>query len=586
MDSIKICAKNVKYETIVLDVKSMLEKDGNLIITLNKVYRQEDGQYNKCGVSFDDVICLRRYVTDEQLDLLTLVSEYKTNVLDISVDDNYFQITIKAPEDLHLHIKSIEEYDDYYRVNLYEDSKLYVQDMISITGISFYAKDVNTGEKYDLFNVENVYMVEANTNNPLQQKYALFNRYLQTTYNDCDRGVIQNYVVTPDYYYIPSYLIKDSIYIPKNSVSNVEPFLAMTFNYIYAPFNEFYSKDVDGNCVLWKEFNGYDIIGPTITEIDGIQCSYAIKSKETEVNSVSQVVNDRFYYRTNVGFEQNVDYKHLYQEENLTNLFTDKVKEIVAEEAPVIDMEKVKFSPYVTDKKFATQLIFNLHFRKRTDLEESWRSDMLYDLGFTDEDVKNQKAKLKKSFLRLSFYDSTDPLTQKLLYYSTIFVDTGELFGKYVKARQMLIKSGDTLPNVVRDSSAFTEDYRLDIRFVIKDEFNTEKSSEGFNIYYFPSDVLIENTGKTIYMKVEFNHAGFGRTIPFVNGGNGTVISLSNLGERLYNKLALKYINVSEQGREDNRYIYTVTTGGEVSEENNTITFDLYEPILGNRSEF
>ena len=50
--------------------------------------------------------------------------------------------------------------------------------------------------------------------------------------------------------------------------------------------------------------------------------------------------------------------------------------------------------------------------------------DLLGYLGFTDDDVYYQKDALKKSFLRLSFYDSPNRETQKLLYYYTIYFDT------------------------------------------------------------------------------------------------------------------------------------------------------------------
>ena len=58
--------------------------------------------------------------------------------------------------------------------------------------------------------------------------------------------------------------------------------------------------------------------------------------------------------------------------------------------------------------------------------------DLLGNLGFTDDDVLYQKDCLKKSFLRLSIYDSPYRETQKLLYYSTLFFDTNVLYKKYV----------------------------------------------------------------------------------------------------------------------------------------------------------
>ena len=69
---------------------------------------------------------------------------------------------------------------------------------------------------------------------------------------------------------------------------------------------------------------------------------------------------------------------------------------------------------------------------KRVKLTE-YQSDLLSYLGFDDDDVKYQKSKLKKSFLRISFYDSDNIANQNLLHTATIFLDSGELFAKYIK---------------------------------------------------------------------------------------------------------------------------------------------------------
>ena len=63
-------------------------------------------------------------------------------------------------------------------------------------------------------------------------------------------------------------------------------------------------------------------------------------------------------------------------------------------------------------------------------------SDLVGLLDFTNNDVYYQKSKLAKSFLRLSYYDSTDPQTQTLLATSTVFVDEHALFKKYIDNRR------------------------------------------------------------------------------------------------------------------------------------------------------
>lgn len=243
---------------------------------------------------------------------------------------------------------------------------------------------------------------------------------------------------------------------------------------------------------------------------------------------------------------------------------------------------------------------------KRNKLTE-YQSDLLSYLGFSNNDVKYQKSKLKKSFLRISFYDSDNIANQNLLHTSTIFLDSGNLFAKYIKnietedeykvvngfvvqvkdtnARgskpkwkdsnpKITYKSGDIISKsefeklnieqqklcvingeplaitggsfseeeqyttydkiglrvnrepmrknpISKDDGDFgdnideLERLRMSSQIVVTDKYSSNHSSEGFYFYnyksndngVFPSD---------IYMRVEFNHAGYGRTIPFM----------------------------------------------------------------------
>ena len=81
-------------------------------------------------------------------------------------------------------------------------------------------------------------------------------------------------------------------------------------------------------------------------------------------------------------------------------------------------------------------------------------------------------------------------------------------------------------------------------------------------------------------MKVEFNHAGFGRTIPFIACSVGQQnLSLEEYKDRLYIELKLKYIKKDDEYK----YTYFVTDEGktiDIDKEKATITFNLFEPKL------
>lgn len=220
-----------------------------------------------------------------------------------------------------------------------------------------------------------------------------------------------------------------------------------------------------------------------------------------------------------------------------------------------------------------------------------YQSDLLSYLGFTNDDVKYQKSKLKKSFLRISFYDSDNIGNQNLLHTATIFLDSGDLFAKYIKNietedeykatstviaqkspeisfpkdsiltsseykklddenRKKCVVNGELLA-VIGGSSSDEENYtvydkvgmavnrepmrkkaldkdndfgddidelerlRMSSQITVTVKNSSKRSSEGFYFYtyktndngVYPSD---------IYMRVEFNHAGYGRVIPFM----------------------------------------------------------------------
>ena len=163
-------------------------------------------------------------------------------------------------------------------------------------------------------------------------------------------------------------------------------------------------------------------------------------------------------------------------------------------------------------------------------------SDLLTFINITNDDVYYQKNKLKKSFLRLSFYDSMNPGNQNMIGYSTIFIDSGKLFLKYAKHINTtnygsidfnnnyfgsytlnLNKKGirvnrEYLNNM--NKPTFEDEYRLSTQLVTSSKNTSTSSSDGFYLYIWKDN---ESTmPQDLFMKVEFNHAGYGRTIPFM----------------------------------------------------------------------
>ena len=599
MDIVKVSLDKPIYNELVLDIDrtNIYEEDGFLYCHLNSPQK----------ISVGDIIDFKRFVYSEETEDKTLVSFFKRNVTDLIKDDsgNTIGFIVNEIDDQAYYvvgIESAETIDDYYKITFNKGINIFGQDLVqNNNATTFYVYD-DSGETMDV--ITDLKMPEIVSENMASSGIAdalefIFDRKLVVDYN-CD-GKDNRIEVTPQYYYIPNKMEENTIYGKIGGVKNPEDLLN---NFVYKNCNDIYYLDDENNAILWEDQSGATLNG--VSRESGF-------TTINDFNSI-EIAKETGYWQVQIGVKNSVDYTHMYQEDKLNSIFVDDVNTKIVETAPVIDMEKVKYVPYVSGKTFnpLTSITYNLHFRVR-DLEDgSWQysgatddtiwwneqgcyvgeqlvpqmivpanlqthneSDMIGFLGFTDNDIQNQKMKVRKSFIRLLFYDSKDPMTQKLLYYSTIFFDTGELFGKYIKAKNELKLMNLPTDDVVFNSSALT-DNRLDCRFTVSNEYNTEKSSDGFNVYYFP-----ENEVKTIYMKVEFNHAGYGRTIPMMEwgwSGNSvaTGLTVSDYLNQVYIPIEIGYIE------NEKRYYYKFTPDKfiETNENNDTISINLVEPKL------
>lgn len=286
---------------------------------------------------------------------------------------------------------------------------------------------------------------------------------------------------------------------------------------------------------------------------------------------------------------------NLFQEENVNDYFTNEEEENIVNDSADNERDIYYPSEYVEgdnlcklpiNLKICSEMELNFHFRNRN--SNGWDilkdngpydfkttgcssymvfdnpmysgitqeadynkicnvSDLLCFLNFTDNDVFYQKEKIDKTFARLEFYDSPNPNNQSLLFYSTVFLDSGSIYKKYIygmddalnmyltvnqfdllngeyknispEVRDSIrvnteLSSGDTVENDTKEIvSIIDEEKRLSCRINIKDKFNTVTSSDGFYLYMF-KDYSTRFYERSIYLKVEFNHAGYGKTIP------------------------------------------------------------------------
>lgn len=327
--------------------------------------------------------------------------------------------------------------------------------------------------------------------------------------------------------------------------------------------------------VVFPEWDGSDTVTAQYGNVSDItvrriQTMWSDSSDTEVLNPQITYVSPRIY--VHVPFSLKTDTR-LNMEMNVKERFVDEGVANSINRTP--EMEKYVYRPvYInggsSDSTYTfgcvRKINFNMHFRTHSgdnwvvENGDSWnfitygtgsdaygyysydsstrsnQADLLVYAGFTNNDVKYQKNRLKKSFIRLSFYDSDRPGDQTLLSYATVFMDCGELYSRYMNGSDADIYKnidGETLTGIKVDREVneamlrdklglqdFPDDdtierYRLSSRISVTDPMMSSNSSEGFNVYLWadndngilPSD---------LYMKVEFNHAGYGRVIPMM----------------------------------------------------------------------
>ena len=309
---------------------------------------------------------------------------------------------------------------------------------------------------------------------------------------------------------------------------------------------------------------------------------------------------------------------------------------------------------FVTDYRFYTNItnigedgILDTHKSMKKSCQNT--SDLMGLLGFSSNDIRYRAAKIAKSFMRLSFYSTNDPNTQMLLSTSTVFLDSntaskkfsnlstpsGRWFAdiqkledagtakrytftyeelqhtyyKYEEYKEQYTKFNYVMGKVISPLCETVQGYdiakrsRIGSEIVIKDKYNSESSSEGYYLYMF-KEYARALRKRRIYMRIDFNHAGIGKSIPMTilrrgieDDGVGTplyVFKQEDIKE-LKNGIPMKdmykqlFIPIDVvYDKDSNKYVYMLPEqlreNSELGVDNNIMEFNLFEIKFANES--
>lgn len=576
-ETIKIPLYKPIYGEKPLAIKTLKtdEKTGNLLVTVSRIdgdgldkgmtltFRRYanrgdrtkvvSGDMTISGVTFDGDLCIIEFDSSPQSERLyptdtvyqeKIDGEWATvnrELTDAEITDGIKNDTLAIHESPYYSVSNLTGEFLGTAVTFKEDHNIFLQDLdyITLTGYDSADKPIKKDVKVKILREDGYTIADCE----------------DLVIRSADINCKDEETLEETYTYLPENLLTDTILLSKVTEAELK-----NIAYFKANTNPFYH---DG-------------------ELFGPGCWDAFSAQTVFLN------RDYGYWNVPVHITKDIDDNSLglsdIQGEVMIN---DEISHNIP---PVINMEKIKYVPMFRGEdgklSLVTEIEINMHFRKRSPLtgetansisddsydketgnipfddgwyidpdkekETGWfsrkegESDLLGYLGFDDNDIFYQKSKIGKSFIRLSYYNNDDPLSQSMLNYSTVFFDTGEIYGKYLRLKDK-IDNGVVKWNYavgLCDKDETESPIRVDSKLTITNEYDRSKCSEGFNIYMFADDAPViteENSEQTIYMKAEFNHAKVGKTIPLLMDSNENGIAVERYLETLYIPIKIGY---------------------------------------------
>jgi hypothetical protein len=266
-------------------------------------------------------------------------------------------------------------------------------------------------------------------------------------------------------------------------------------------------------------------------------------------------------FRIDMALKQNVTL-NLMRTDLINTSFVDVETEKIINK--IYDNERIRFEPYYyKDGKF--QPVYNILYSLSFIKGNTWVDSTLADLAFGDKDVKRLSNRLKNTFIRLSYYNDTNPTNYLLEYYNSVYFNYDLMNSLYnIQASSVSgILGGNTVEQLKTEFNVYLPFLtRIEIGVQKKFIVNNLMCNEGMYIYLYGNEYK-KCKPTPLYIKVEFNNALNGiRTLFFnrkaTNGADMDNIFLDKTGSNSYvwTKIWVQYVDVSPDQSGDMRYVW------------------------------
>jgi hypothetical protein len=216
---------------------------------------------------------------------------------------------------------------------------------------------------------------------------------------------------------------------------------------------------------------------------------------------------------TTINIPIRMDYQIVDQGELIERVFV--ATEVEKAINPILDYEKVRFLPTDLNGSHIDKITYALDLSGATDYAA---------IGFTDDDIRFERNNFKETFLNLAFYDTDNPLTQRLISDVTLF--------SYITTTDLIPLSATTgIPGQPKPAN------QIHLTFVVSNPIlNPRGEAEGYYLYDYKDELKVSNS-KYLYMRSSFRNAKTGTSTNLMV--QSAAASIDNLVHLLYTRYKL-----------------------------------------------
>lgn len=266
---------------------------------------------------------------------------------------------------------------------------------------------------------------------------------------------------------------------------------------------------------------------------------------------------------TTITFPISMDFQTVDQAELIERVFVQT--EVEDSINPIVDNDRVRYLPLNMQNINIDKIIYDIKLFNAA----GTYVDFYGDVGFSDSDIKFRKNSFIETSLTLNFYDSDNPLTQKLVSYLTLYSNLNS--NDFLSINVTNGIPGQPKPAV-----------QIPVNFIVENPIlNPRGFAEGFHLYDYKDELKIGES-KYLYMRASFKNAKTGKIVNLMV--KNTAQPIDKLVHELYTRYKLLrtttgyYYQIDDQYQGNLGPLGNVITGvNNVSSTSNTALVKLYQ---------